>query len=373
MLRLYRWTRWLSCTGWVLLFIPMDTFAIGGAGDQGVLLAGEGIDWQRSGTQLQPVPFVTAATFPPPNKAQFVGVGAAMIEVQSCSSLSTRHARCDVTVVNIGGASSRFCGVWLKNNEPRSINLYALNAKHKDGRFDFQPAGEQPRQIVFACGVENTLKVDQREWAALGAIGKCMLWPFPNPGKLSAPDCLPPTPEGYLPTDTDRFNTCIRAVRADYCGQGVSYTKDKTVIDLYEVANAATHVPRPAFLLEANWDQNGAICILHARYVSLSPECRKKFPIPVSLFGGVAKKPEKPEKDAQKKDIRGVDQFEKEKKSDKWDEDGEFAGYKGSEYHCQSFAYRADKCDPTGTCAKLKGFRDLLTKGYLMDDSLLQP
>jgi hypothetical protein len=342
--------------------------AVGGE-SQGVLLAGQGLDWQRSGTEVQSVLTFPSTTFPVGTLTKVIN--GIEFNISGCSTPpDARFAVCTVKVKRLSQPSALFCSVWL-DDKYKTLKMFALDAVH-DGqggfRFGPQPSGP-PHEFTLACGSENPSKVSVKEWNALGAIGKCLLWPFPRQPEPGPPTCVNPPPPAFPPLKNDiiKFQSCVRAVRADYCGQGVSYTKDSTVIDLYDVPSAATHVPYKAFLLEANWNPKGAICILHARYVSLSPECRKKFPILVSLFGGTGKKAGKPDKEQRERTEGGGRGYKED------DDDEDWAGYKGSEYHCQSFDFRPDKCDPTGTCAKLKGFQDLLAKGYLMDDSLLQP
>jgi hypothetical protein len=52
---------------------------------------------------------------------------------------------------------------------------------------------------------------------------------------------------------------CTRAVRADYCGDGTSYTQDGTLINLYDVigvqSDAVDWTP------EAEWSEGGASCL----------------------------------------------------------------------------------------------------------------
>jgi hypothetical protein len=340
--------RYASYVGWMLVSLSLDVLAAGGESNQGVLLAGQGIDWQRSGTKLQTVPVLTAASFPPPVGAKF-SVGAATIEVRSCSpGPSKHHARCDVMAAASNGTepSSLFCGLWLSGTA-MPLNILVLNAKQEDGRFIFDSSAASPtKNIVFACGAKDPAKVQELEWAALGAIGKCILWPSPSPWTGVGLSLLPPPSAAFPPTDaeTDRFDSCVRAVRADYCGKGVPYTKDNTRIDLYDKSPPEPHKLKDGFLLEAIWNKDGALCVLHARYVSLSPECQTNiFTVVVSLFGE-----------------RG---------------EGKVAVpiLRGSDYHCRKFESRTDKCDPTGSCAKLRGFQEfILSKGVLMDDSLLQ-
>jgi hypothetical protein len=159
--------------------------------------------------------------------------------------------------------------------------MYVLNGfPTKSGAVGFGLPG---RPLAFACASDSEnlgqlpAEVLEVEWNALGAIGKCTLWPDAGVGVNGKFE-----PKG---ASNHRFNACVRAVRADYCGDGVTYTKDRTPIYLYDA-------PRPipagdlildggtgdgGFFFEANWDDNGAICIVHARYLSLPPDCKLKY------------------------------------------------------------------------------------------------
>jgi hypothetical protein len=67
--------------------------------------------------------------------------------------------------------------------------------------------------------------------------------------------------------------TCTRVARADYCGDGVSHTQDGTVINVWDNLGApgpilAKGSTPPGMTFEAAWDQNGAVCLSHARWNS---------------------------------------------------------------------------------------------------------
>src|SRR5262249_20946131 len=123
-------------------------------------------------------------------------------------------------------------------------------------------------------------------WDELGAISKCILWP-PSPAYGFIGNFGP----GTNAESITRFRTCIRAVRADYCGNGVTYTKDRTDIFLYDSrfgTDATGRAQRNSlgFKYEANWDENGAICVIHTRYLSLEPTCAStRFKVPEGLQG----------------------------------------------------------------------------------------
>jgi hypothetical protein len=83
---------------------------------------------------------------------------------------------------------------------------------------------------------------------------------------------------GYRPWITGYGNltlthwTCTRLARADYCGDGVSHTHDGTVINVWDNLGApgpiqAQGATPPGMSFEAAWDQNGALCFSHARWI----------------------------------------------------------------------------------------------------------
>lgn len=84
-----------------------------------------------------------------------------------------------------------------------------------------------------------------------GAIAKCLLW-------------------GYLPWKSPEMaalhQACVRAVRADYCGTGQSFTCPGTIVDVTDrQAIQPRSAARTATNLEAHWDSNGATCLNVAR------------------------------------------------------------------------------------------------------------
>ena len=65
--------------------------------------------------------------------------------------------------------------------------------------------------------------------------------------------------------------TCTRAVRADYCGNGHSYTADGTPVDFFDalgVESSETMYNR-AWANEAEWQPEGARCVGQARQPAL--------------------------------------------------------------------------------------------------------
>jgi hypothetical protein len=97
---------------------------------------------------------------------------------------------------------------------------------------------ERPNTMYFGC--------------AAAAVGKSAVW-------------------GYSPwaTDEDTHQTASRAVRADYCGDGFSYTQSGTPLQLTDVFGINSF-SNPQADTEAIWGPEGAVCIKVPRLVDVS-------------------------------------------------------------------------------------------------------
>ena len=87
-----------------------------------------------------------------------------------------------------------------------------------------------------------------------GAIGKCVRFGY--------------KPWQRLPDGTslwDHHQACVRMMRADYCGDGQSFTRDGTLIDLYDRLGLQKDEPAPGMRFEAGWGKDGAICVARVR------------------------------------------------------------------------------------------------------------
>jgi hypothetical protein len=88
------------------------------------------------------------------------------------------------------------------------------------------------------------------------------------------------------------LETCIRALRADYCGDGVTHTVDGTLINIYDKLNIQADTL--AWSLESNWTPDGAVCINKGRIATslvepAVPACmasRAKVPCPAIGWPG---------------------------------------------------------------------------------------
>jgi hypothetical protein len=92
-----------------------------------------------------------------------------------------------------------------------------------------------------------------------GAIGKCVRF-------------------GYRPWQTGpdgrslwhHHQACVRLVRADYCGDGRSFTRNGTLIDLYDRLGIQEDEPAPGMRFEAAWSADGAACVARPRLPDLT-------------------------------------------------------------------------------------------------------
>ena len=74
-------------------------------------------------------------------------------------------------------------------------------------------------------------------------------------------------PGAAKPVSLDELHqSCVRAVRADYCGNGVSHTRNGTPIDVYDVLGIQNPDNIGGNTVEADWRSDGAYCIKHTRW-----------------------------------------------------------------------------------------------------------
>jgi len=87
-----------------------------------------------------------------------------------------------------------------------------------------------------------------------GAEGKCVRFGYkpwrqaPDGGSLAA-----------------YYQTCVRLVRADYCGDGIGHTRNGTPIDIFDRIGIQRDETVPEMSFEAAWGPDGAVCVRHTR------------------------------------------------------------------------------------------------------------
>ena len=74
-----------------------------------------------------------------------------------------------------------------------------------------------------------------------------------------------------------KFQACLRMVRADYCGDGRSWTKNGMTIDVYDDVGIQSPEKDSSMPFEAGWSPDGAVCVHHPRVAAnLSAETLKQ-------------------------------------------------------------------------------------------------
>jgi hypothetical protein len=98
-----------------------------------------------------------------------------------------------------------------------------------------------------------------------GALAKCVRWgyrPWAKGTRCFGSHCFEISLKDY-------HQACTRMVRADYCGNGRSYTVDGTAIDVFDNLSPAIQSRGTTWRIEAKWTPNGATCLGKTRAKAL--------------------------------------------------------------------------------------------------------
>lgn len=141
------------------------------------------------------------------------------------------------------------------------VMLYDLEIREgEDGDWEplcVDPQGEAVDAVLLAdvWDPETGVKITPRPTDAVtiacvdAALGKCAVWGY-----------RPWASEGGEPL-ADYHQACTRMVRADYCGDGVSHTKDGTPIHVLDELGIEALDELVQFVIEAEWAPDGAVCL----------------------------------------------------------------------------------------------------------------
>lgn len=106
------------------------------------------------------------------------------------------------------------------------------------------------------------------------ALGKCVIWgyrPWATATRCQDDSCSTVSLADY-------HQACTHLVRADYCGTGVPYTVNGTLIDIFDDLTPPIQARAGSWGLEARWTPSGASCMSGARVEYLigagkAPDC----------------------------------------------------------------------------------------------------
>jgi hypothetical protein len=180
-----------------------------------------------------------------------------------------------------GRAEIRIDAVIADPQDPRGdVTLYALSSREENGEWHaFCSPGLDGLALGFpVTGIWTDRGEHLRADAEFsltctsGAIGKCVRMGY-----------------RYCETRADGapmwelHQACTRMLRADYCGDGGSHTRDGTVVNVYDRFGIQRPDPEPS-RFEAAWSADGAVCVQRTRVPdvmdldALSRACPERVP-----------------------------------------------------------------------------------------------
>jgi hypothetical protein len=155
--------------------------------------------------------------------------------------------------------------------------LYDVELVSADGSaVKLCPPGEKAYALAgtWSSNGTHTASTTQFTFACTsGTIAKCTRWGYRPFGNAQLSDGATTRPLA------DYHQTCVRAAMSDYCADGRSFTKEGTMVDVYDYTPGTGQiglVPRaagtaPAFLWESGFDKAGAVELDRFRYQELTP------------------------------------------------------------------------------------------------------
>lgn len=140
-----------------------------------------------------------------------------------------------VSEVGADGAATRLCG-----SDDAGAPIYALAMP---GAWD---------RDIGRPGAGGYIPSDNFFFACQGSsVAKCFEMGF-KPWRF----------EGHGANATSHHEACVRALRADYCGDGTSWTEAGVELSVWSEAGAS---PAAGHTFEAAWGTDGAVCINQTR------------------------------------------------------------------------------------------------------------
>ena len=121
---------------------------------------------------------------------------------------------------------------------------------------------DDPTSFTFACAGHALAKCVELGYEPWNKVKVC------TPGQGCQKKSLAPY-----------HQACTRMLRADYCGDGTSYTVDGTLINLYD--GVGIQADTESWNLEAEWTEAGARCMARRRLASTAvPTCQAALSSP---------------------------------------------------------------------------------------------
>jgi hypothetical protein len=248
-----------------LALVVAGTTQAAGDHTQGTYICGKGLDDTDAATDT---PTGTCKTVTPASGVQLPPMAGPVP-----STLSVNLS--DGTLVTLTGCSGQdvvyweckgsfgaagFCGAPINTSVPVIVVRAKLTQDASQKQFDFNAI-----DLTLVCGpaqsappLSCSLSLESGSTSA-----DCISWKTPGQGRFYAPTAKP--------ASQMLFNACVRMARGDYLGNGESTTRFGTPIQPYASSGTdkpACSSPGPCEgCFEASWDEKGAVCINHERWI----------------------------------------------------------------------------------------------------------
>ncbi|WP_438001039.1 ADYC domain-containing protein [Sorangium sp. So ce185] len=119
-------------------------------------------------------------------------------------------------------------------------------------------------------------KLDEPDWITFACAGHAL-------HKCVALGYEPWTTAAGAPLG-DHHQACVRAYRADYCGDGSPHTTSGQLINLFD--DLGVQPDTETWLMESEWDADGARCLSRSRMTGgVAPDCAAGLPVCHSTIG----------------------------------------------------------------------------------------
>jgi hypothetical protein len=172
------------------------------------------------------------------------------------------------------------------------VHLYKVNYKATDGSWQllcnkrFNPDGSETPDSAYAVILPGYWEISTGDYYPSltkftigcwqGTIAKCVRWGY-KPWKS-----LVPAGATTAISLKDVHLSCVRGAMADYCGNGTSYTKNGTIVDVFDrygfIKKEAEWNTFPKnFSEESSFDVTGAGCVEKARWEEIGADCPTEY------------------------------------------------------------------------------------------------
>ena len=272
-----------ALNGFALNGFALNGFALNGFALNGILLSGIQINGvQISGAALSNISIGNnsiSVTIPTTGKVlsglDLKGLIAYVTIPDPTTQKPVKYTfRIDNVTLDV--ANKNYKDVWLYQISYQVEGTQAWQSICKD--YSGKPAPAIPVKGSYWNEVTGA-RIDDANSGTLacyeGAIGKCISAGY-RPW-ATAQQCTGSGKGKKCTTVSlkDHHQACTRMMRADYCGDGKSYTINGTVLDIFDYLQPPVQLQEEKWQMEARWTPTGASCLTERRHEEIKfPGCK---------------------------------------------------------------------------------------------------